>query len=186
MGSGVSQQPKTNEEWIYVPNNNIETCELDIGKWIFIFPREEMEKYWNIAKDLYNNRGPDLNIIGVKCLNVFSGPFTILKEGAIMFFFDDSSNSEKIINDGYRLLKTLKYSHNPYIIYKRNHHNNSVCLYEINNRLYKTKCKLCLTEITEKKYLNRDICIGCMTIRTNTLESIVENDVPANNNFVKD
>jgi hypothetical protein len=183
MGSGVSQQPKTNEEWIYLPNNNIETCELDIGKWIFVFPYKEMEKYWNIAKDLYNHRGPDLKIIGVKCLNVFSGPFTILKEGVIMFFFDESSNNEKIINDGYRLLKTLKYSHHSYIKYKNN---NSVYLYEINNRLYKSKCKLCLTEITEKKYLNRDICIACMTIRTNTLEAIVENDETVNNNFVKD
>ena len=142
-----------------------------------------MEKYWNIAKDLYNSIGPDLNIIGIKCLNVFSGPFTILKEGVIMFFFDESSNNEKIINDGYRLLKTLKYSHHPYITYKNN---NSVYLYEINNRFYKTKCKICLIEIREKKYLNRDICIECMTIRTNTLEAIVENDEPANNNFVKD
>ena len=42
MGSGVSQQPNPNEKWVYVPNNNIETGDLDIGKWIFVFPREEM------------------------------------------------------------------------------------------------------------------------------------------------
>ena len=186
MGSGVSQQPNPNEKWVYVPNNNIETSELDIGKWIFVFPREEMEKYWNIAKDLYNHRGPhpDLNIIGIKCLNVFSGPFTILKEGVIMFFFDESSNNEKIINDGYRLLIKLKYSYNPYIIYKRNH--DSMLLYEINNRLYKSKCKLCLSEIVINKEFHRDICMKCKTIRTNKLDAIIENDAPINNNFVKD
>ena len=84
MGSGISSSPN---EWVYIPNNKIETCELDIGKWIFAFPINQIENNWIIAKDIYYNQreNEDLRIIGIKCLNFLLYP--ILKECIIMFFF---------------------------------------------------------------------------------------------------
>ena len=111
-----------NKVWFYIPSAAEEIDNINIGKWMFICPIIYMEDAWDDAKHIYNTQSFNLKLIGIKCSNYKL--YSALKEGVIIFMFDDSIDSKQIIQKGKTLLILMNYDYNiTFITYKPMHGN---------------------------------------------------------------
>ena len=174
--------PKINDingHWLYIPNNYVVNSTIsDYGKWLFIFPMIQLKEMWFIAKDIYYSQNDDLRLIGLKCLNY--DLHTELQEGVIMFFLNESSNRELIMQKGISLLLSLKYTHAPYVVYKMNNFTgrrtyimkNTFCKTEF----YEDICCKCTRNLTDDDDKLRHLCFQCKSQRTILLDKIIDNE----------
>ena len=175
MGSCSTKIYSTRQKdnWFYIPDNKIEIQELseNKGKWIFLFPISNMGDAWDYAKHIYNTQSFDLKLDGIKCLNYKL--YSQLKEGVIIFMFDDSIDSKQIMQKGKTLLILMNYDYIPFITYKT-----MFSKYTLKNNLFQNKCTNCDEKINriEDVSIHHNVCFECRTTRTIILDSIIQKE----------
>ena len=171
--SEITNNPDKVIEWFYYPNNNLDKIGYNSGMWILIYPISEMKEVLIHIKHLFNTQPLDFDLIGIKCLNFEY--HTDLQEGAIMFYFCNSEEEYTITKKGKELLKLLNYTHTSHIVYQTT--KNSKYQYILQNIRYIPKCELCKKTLTCIDSKLRNVCTDCKTIRTKTLDRLIDESV---------
>jgi hypothetical protein len=91
-----------------------------------------------------------------------------------MFYFCNSEERHTITKKGRHLLKMMKYTYTSYVIYQPV--KNREYQYILQNVGYILKCEICKKQLSSVDSKLRNICTDCKTVRTRTLDRIIENE----------
>ena len=107
-----------NSPWLYEElNNGIES--IDTGKWMLFYDKHLMNDSWMIAKKLYRDNNFAKDVISMKCSTNYVNPrSSSLDNGIIILYCSNSSNKEKIMNIGKKILERFDYKEKENIYYK--------------------------------------------------------------------
>lgn len=140
----VSDRP-----WLYENKNDDGGESDDTGKWMLFYKKPLMNEAWLRAKTLYRKNQLE-GIISMKCSTLYANPrASKLADGVIILYCSNSSNEEKIMNIGKKIIEMFDYKESKNIYYKtdlqtsegtiatgnKNNH-----AYTLINPLYKGKC----------------------------------------------
>ena len=102
--------------WIY--ESNTKHNSTDAGKWMLFYPKDDINDKWDVAKQLYRD-GVLLGVVSMKCSTARPNPrASNTISGIIIFYSDDSSNEELIMNIGRDICRSMQYSEQPFMYYK--------------------------------------------------------------------
>lgn len=133
--------------WLYEKTSEI--IYFDCGKWMLYYNKILMDEAWKLIKNLFRNNKLN-NITSMKCSTNYINPRTLNhSDGVIILYCNDSSNENKIIDIGKKIIELINYTENNYIYYKSDLQtdegthatgNNNNYTYKLQNFLYKQKC----------------------------------------------
>ena len=134
--------------WLY-ENKNDGVKSVDTGKWMLFYDKSLMNEAWIIAKKLYRENKLD-GVKSMKCSTAYENPrASILEEGIIILYCNNSSNEETIINIGKKIIEMFDYKEQQIIYYKTDLQTREGTIatgskknhtYKLFNHLYKGKC----------------------------------------------
>ncbi len=106
-----------NFPWLYECKND-KYKSIDVGKWMLFYDKSLMNEAWVIAKRLY--REDKLHgVTSMKCSTAFENSrASMLDEGVIILYCNNSSNEEMIMNIGKNIIEMFNYKEKQYIYYK--------------------------------------------------------------------
>ena len=132
--------------WLY--ERKTSTCGYDTGKWMLFYPLKFMDEKWILAKKLYRENRL-VGVSSIKCSTLFKNPRASSLSGMIIIIYcNESSNEEKILNIGRKLLDLFNYTEQQVIYYKTDLQSNQGTFatgnfknheYKLFNHLYKHK-----------------------------------------------
>lgn len=134
--------------WLYENKYHSVSVE-ETGKWMLFYDNSLMNESWKMAKKLYRDNKLD-GVTCMKCSTAYENHrASTLYEGVIILYCNKSSNEEKIMNIGKKIIEMFGYKEKQIIYYKtdlqteegtnatgkrKNH------TYKLFNPLYKGKC----------------------------------------------
>jgi len=136
--------------WLYEnPDITKGLSHSEVGKWMLFYGKQMMNDSWRNATKLFRANKLD-GVISMKCSTNLDNPrASSLDNGIIILYCSDSSNEEKIMNIGKKILEMFDYKENQLIYYKTDLQtregtiatgSNQNHTYKLFNHLYKRKC----------------------------------------------
>jgi len=136
--------------WLYEKSN--ETIYFDCGKWMLYYNKFLIDEAWKLAKNLHRNNKLD-DIISMKCSTNYTNLRTTNhSDSVIILYCNDSSNENKILDIGKKIIELFKYKENNYIYYKTDLQTDEGTYATGNNNNYTYKL---INFSFEKKHINR-------------------------------
>lgn len=108
-------------ETIYTPTEYDIIYDNDVGKWMLYYDKKYLNNAWILAVNLLRNNqleGVDTITCSTSKDNGLSNSNN--RKGVIIFFCHNSSDKDKILKIGKRILTLMKYRKQKYIFYKTN------------------------------------------------------------------
>ena len=135
--------------WLYEKSDSTKGSHSEMGKWMLFYDKQMMNDSWRNATKLFRENKLD-GVISMKCSTNLDNPrASSLDKGIIILYCSDSSNEEKIMNIGKKILEIFDYKENELIYYKTDLQtsegtiatgSNKNHTYKLFNHLYKRKC----------------------------------------------
>ena len=105
--------------WIYESNTKHNNASTDVGKWMLFYPKDEINDKRDVAKQLYRD-GVLTGVVSMKCSTARPNPRASNPNSSIIIFYsDDSSNEELTMNIGRDICRSMEYSGQPFMYYKK-------------------------------------------------------------------
>jgi hypothetical protein len=91
----------------------------DTGKWMLFYPKSKMNEAWVLARQLYLNGKLDDDIVSMKCSTNYENPrASSFDEGVIILYCYNSTDEDKIMRIGKKIIEAFAYKERQIIYYK--------------------------------------------------------------------